>query len=135
MSDASPAHDHALIRDLVGRAAHLADEGTPDDYRTLYTHDATWTFGASTQNGIEEIVAATRQRRAEGVSGPGTATRHLVVPLHVTVDGDTADAVSYFLFFGDTTSAPVVRVFGVYADELTRTPGGWRIYRRVSRVG
>ncbi|MEV0595523.1 nuclear transport factor 2 family protein [Nonomuraea cavernae] len=135
MSDASPTHDHVLIRDLIGRAAHLADEGTPDDYRTLYTPDATWTFGTSAQEGVDEIVEATRLRRAEGVSGPGTATRHLVVPLHVTVDGDTATAVSYFLFFTDTTSTPVVRVFGVYTDELARTPEGWRIHRRVSRAG
>lgn len=135
MSDASPEHDDVLIRALIGRAAYLADEGTPDDYRSLYTHDATWTFGSDTQTGVDEIVAATRRRRAGGTSGPGTATRHLVVPLHVTVEGDAATAVSYFLFFGDTTSTPVVRVFGVYTDELTRTAEGWQIRRRVSRAG
>src|SRR5690606_5591948 len=114
--------DEALIRSLIGRAAFLADEGQPDDYRSLYTNDATWTFGEHTQDGIEEIVEATRQRRAQGVSGPGTNTRHLVVPLTVSVDGDTATAISYFLFFGDTDSRPEVRMFGVYYDDLARTP-------------
>jgi hypothetical protein len=135
MVDTSHAEDEVLIRNLIGLAAHLADEGEPDDYRVLYTPDATWSFGGSTQHGVEEIVAATRQRRAEGVSGPGTGTRHLVVPLHVTVNGDTATAVSYFLFLADTTGTPVVRVFGVYTDELVRTPEGWRIRSRTSRAG
>ncbi|MEV4835757.1 nuclear transport factor 2 family protein [Nonomuraea sp. NPDC049486] len=135
MVDTSHAEDEVLIRSLIGLAAHLADEGEPDDYRALYTSDATWSFGGSTQQGADEIVAATRQRRAEGVSGPGTNTRHLVVPLHVTVTGDTATAVSYFLFFGDTTGTPAVRVFGVYTDELVRTPEGWRISSRTSRAG
>jgi hypothetical protein len=127
--------DDALIRSLIGRAAHLGDEGSPDDYRTLYTSDATWSMGDVTQTGVEEIVAATRERRVTGVSGPGTATRHLVVPLHVTVDGDTATAVSYFLFLGETTTTPTLRMFGTYTDDLTRTPDGWRIQRRVSRAG
>lgn len=127
--------DDALIRSLLGRAAHLADEGTPEDYRTLYTSDATWTMGGSTQSGVEEIVEATRQRRTQGVSGPGTGTRHFVVPMHVSVDGDTATAVSYFLFLGDTATAPSVKLFGVYTDDLVRTADGWRIRRRVSQAG
>jgi hypothetical protein len=128
-----PAHDDVLIRSLIGRAAYLADEGTPDDYRTLYTNDATWSFGGSTQTGVDEIVEGTRQRRAEGVSGPDTNTRHLVVPLHIDVDGDMARAVSYFLFFADISTVPVVRVFGVYEDDLVRTPEGWRFRHRASR--
>lgn len=133
MSELTAAPDDVLIRSLIGRAAHLGDEGAPDDYRTLYTDDATWTFGDATQSGVDAIVEGTRQRRAEGVSGPGTNTRHLVVPLHVAVDGDAATAVSYFLFFANTSSVPEVRMFGVYDDELVRTAQGWRIRRRVSR--
>jgi 3-phenylpropionate/cinnamic acid dioxygenase small subunit len=125
--------DDALIRSLIGRAAHLGDEGEPDDYRSLYTDDATWTMGAATQTGIEAIVEATRQRREQKVSGPGTETRHLVVPLHVGTDGDSATAVSYFLFFANTATVPEVRMFGVYEDQLARTTEGWRIKHRLSR--
>ncbi|GIH06702.1 hypothetical protein Rhe02_47690 [Rhizocola hellebori] len=125
--------DDALIRSLIGRAAHLGDEGEPDDYRTLYTDDAVWTMGESTQTGIEAIVEATRQRRLQKVSGPGTDSRHLVVPLHVSTNGDTASAVSYFLFFVNVATVPTVKMFGVYEDELARLPVGWRIRRRLSR--
>jgi ketosteroid isomerase-like protein len=127
--------DDAAIRSLIGRAAHLADEGGPDDYRAIYTADATWMLGGGQQNGIEEIVAATAKRRTEGVSGPGTGTRHFVMPLHVSVDGDRATAVSYFLFLGDTAGAPVIKVFGVYTDGLVRTAQGWRINNRATQMG
>ena len=125
--------DDSLIRSLIGRAAHLADEGTPEEYRPLYTEDASWSFAGDTQSGVDAIVQGARQRRAAGVSGPGTDTRHLVVPLHVSVDGDRAKAVSYFLFFGNTATVPEVRVFGVYEDDLVRTADGWRLQCRVSR--
>jgi ketosteroid isomerase-like protein len=127
--------DDAAIRSLIGRAAHLGDEGDPDDYRSIYTADATWVMGSAEQHGIEEIVSATAQRRREGVSGPGTATRHFVTPLHVDVAGDTATAHSYFLFLGDTTGTPVIRLFGTYTDRLLRTADGWRIQHRTAQVG
>jgi ketosteroid isomerase-like protein len=132
---AEPAQDEVLIRSLIGRAANIGDEGAPDDYRGVYTDDATWTMGEVCQTGIAEIVAAAKQRRENSVSGPGTDTRHLVVPMHVTVHGDTATAVSYFLFLANTSGTPVMKVFGVYTDELARVPAGWRLRHRVARAG
>lgn len=121
-----PAADDTAIRNLVGLAALLGDEGAPEDYRKVYEPDATWCMGGSRQFGADEIVAAAAARRAEGVSGPGTGTRHLVVPLHVEVTGDTARAVSYFVFLAGTT----IRTVGIYRDQLVRTPAGWRIRGR-----
>lgn len=120
------AEDDIAIRNLVGLTALLGDEGEPEEYRSVYTRDATWCMGGSTQSGAEEIVAAAAGRRAEGVSGPGTGTRHLVVPLHVEVTGDAANAVSYFLFLAGTA----IRTAGTYRDELVRTSEGWRIHSR-----
>ncbi|HEY0448807.1 nuclear transport factor 2 family protein [Actinophytocola sp.] len=136
MDDRPPTADpDAAIRSLLGLAARVGDEGEPDDYRRLYTPDATWTMGDTRQVGVEQIVAAARERRAEGVSGPGTATRHLVVPLHVDVTADSATAVSYFLFMGDTATAPSIKLFGTYRDELVRTADGWRLRGREATLG
>jgi len=121
-----PAADDAAIRNLVGLAALLGVGGDPEDYRRVYAPDATWCMGESRQSGADEIVAAAAGRRAEGVSGPGTGTRHLVVPLYVEVTGDTARAVSYVVFLAGTA----IRTVGTYRDELVRTPGGWRIRGR-----
>ena len=136
MATVEEAADEVRIRAVIGRAGYLGDEGTPDDYREIYTDDATWSLGSTLQTGIEEIVAATVERRAQGVSGPGTGTRHLVVPMDVRVDGDTAEAVSYFLFLAETSTAPVVRVFGTYRDTLARgADGTWRIRQRRAGAG
>lgn len=125
--------DDSEIRALITRAAHLADEGSIDDYHLVYASNATWTMGASTQSGLNEIQESSRQRRAAGTTGPGAKTRHIVTPLHVTVDGDSATAVSYLLFLTGTDSAPTIKKFAIYDDEFVRTNAGWRILGRVNR--
>lgn len=125
--------DDSEIRALITRAAHLADEGSIDDYHLIYTSSATWTMGASTQSGLNEIQESSRQRREAGTTGPGAKTRHIVTPLHVAVDGDAATAVSYLMFLTGTDVAPAIKKFAIYDDELVRTNAGWRISGRVNR--
>jgi 3-phenylpropionate/cinnamic acid dioxygenase small subunit len=120
------AEDDAAIRNVIGLAALLGDEGDPEEYRRVYAPDATWHLGQTTQSGADEIVAAAAARRAEGISGPGTGTRHLVVTLQVDVAGDSARAVSYYVFLTGTAITTV----GTYRDDLTRTGQSWQIHRR-----
>jgi SnoaL-like domain len=127
----SSAEDDAAIRNLIGLAALLGDEGSPEDYRRVYAPDAVWQMGQTMQSGADEVVAAAAARRAEGVSGPGTGTRHLVVTLQVDVAGDTARAVSHYLFLAGTA----IRTVGTYRDQLTRTEAGWQIRRREIMAG
>jgi hypothetical protein len=121
-----PAADDAAIRNVIGLTAFLGDQGAPEDYRKVYAPDAVWRMGEHAQSGADEIVAAAAARRAEGVSGPGTGSRHLVTPLTIEVTGDTAAAVSYYMFLSGTTIAAT----GTYRDELARTRHGWQITRR-----
>lgn len=125
------AADDAAIRNLIGLAALLGDEGRPEEYRRVYAPDAIWHMGPTTQSGADEIVAGAAARRAEGISGPGTGTRHLVVTLHVDVAGDSARAVSYYVFLAGTE----IRTVGTYRDDLTRTGAGWQIRRREIAAG
>jgi hypothetical protein len=122
------AEDHAAIRNVIGLTALLGDEGAPEDYRRVYAPDATWRMGDAVQRGADEIVAAAAARRAEGVSGPGSGTRHLVLPMTIEVAGDTAMAISYYAFLAGTA----VAASGTYRGQLARTgPGhGWQIRRR-----
>lgn len=135
MLETTQTEDDSSIRSLIGLAALTGDVGEPEDYRRIYSPNATWRSGQERQTGADEIVAAAAARRDQGISGPGTATRHFVVPLHVTVSGDRATAVSYFAFLTATTSAPTVSVVGTYRDELVRTEDGWRIHDRETTIG
>jgi 3-phenylpropionate/cinnamic acid dioxygenase small subunit len=71
------------------------------------------------------------------VTGPGSATRHVITTLIVTVDdpAGTATADSYWLYYRDTTTAPVLSGIGQYHDTVRRDGGAWRIARRRISVG
>jgi 3-phenylpropionate/cinnamic acid dioxygenase small subunit len=121
-----PADDDAAIRNVLGLAALLNDEGDPEDQREVYAPDATWHLGDITRKGADEMVAAAVGRRNDGLLGPGTGTRHLMTLLTVEVADDTAKAVAYFVFVKGTT----IVSSGTYHDDLARTGAGWRIARR-----
>jgi hypothetical protein len=126
-----PADDDTAIRNVIGLTAYLGDQGAPEDYRRVYAPHATWRMGDAVQAGADEIVAAAAARRREGVSGPGTGTRHLVTILTVHVDGDTATAISYYMFLAGNAIATA----GTYHDELAHTEQGWQITRRAVAAG
>lgn len=122
--------DDAAVRAVVTRGALIIDEGTIKEYALLYDTDVVWTFGAVTESGIDAVQDGARRRRKAGRIGPGTATRHLVTPLHVEVDGYEAVAHSYFLFLTGTDEVPRPKAFGRYYDVLRLTGDGWRIRSR-----
>lgn len=148
MGSGAPADrgaDDAAIRTLIARIAHFADwQEDLEVYLDLFTDDAVWEFpGAEGQGaagarvaGRAAIRADREERRASGFQGPGTDTRHLVTTVAVDTDGgDTATVDSYWMFFGDTSTAPTIRLMGRYHDHVVRTPDGWRLARRTITVG
>ena len=133
MSDETTASTEA-IRSLIARVAHAADEAPLAVYAELYTEDAVWEMTAATavappqtRTGIDDIVAASRDRRAAGIAGPGTA---------VTVESpDSARAESVWMFYADTTTAPRLSSMGRYHDTFRRVDGRWLLARRIVTVG
>ncbi len=89
----------AEIRTLLARIAHLADTGELDEYLTMFTNDAVWAMPenplldmpASSRQGQEEILAGARERRAAGVQGPGTDSRHVITTLAIDVEDAAHD--------------------------------------------
>jgi 3-phenylpropionate/cinnamic acid dioxygenase small subunit len=123
--------DELEIRNVLARIAHHSDMGHLDDYGAQFTEDAYWELpGAPAKHGRSEIQAAGAARRAEGVTGPGSHTRHVISTVAVTVHGDSATAESYWQFYADTADTPVLRSMGHYRDTFRRTPHGWRLARR-----
>jgi len=124
------------IRSLVATVAHLADEGDLGDYVELYTADGRWEFPGAPRRGRAEILTGARERRAQGLTGPGSASRHVITTLSVRViDDHAATADSYWLFLSNTTTTPVVASVGRYRDELRYEGGRWRIARRAITLG
>ncbi|MFC7446813.1 nuclear transport factor 2 family protein [Rhodococcus daqingensis] len=132
------------IRSLIARIAHTADEESVEEYAQLYTEDAVWEMTGTTQagatpqicTGLAEIMAAVRERRATGIAGPGTATRHVTSCVAVSIESeDTAQAESVWQFYADTTTSPRLSGMGRYHDVLRRVGGRWLLARRSISVG
>jgi 3-phenylpropionate/cinnamic acid dioxygenase small subunit len=123
--------DEREIRNLLARLGHLADYGDLDVYLTLFTDDAIWEREGDRRQGHTDILSGAKERRASGLQGPGTHSRHMNTTMWVAVDGsDTAEAHSYFLFIQHTDATPTVSMVGHYHDTLRRTSDGWKLAHR-----
>ena len=71
-----------------------------------------------------DILAGATERRTQGLTGPGSASRHVITTLAVQVHDDTtATADSYWMFWRDTDTAPAVFNMGHYHDTVRRGEG------------
>ena len=134
----------AAIRTVLARIAQLADSGDLDEYVTLFTDDAVWAMPdnpslgmpASEKRGRAEIRAGAQERRASGVQGPGTQTRHVLTTIAVDIESDDrATARSYFQFYASTAAQPVLRNMGQYDDVFVRDTQGWQLQHRTITFG
>jgi hypothetical protein len=130
----TPQEDVSAIGTLIAKVAYLTDEGALEDYALAWSPDAELSAGADSQSGLLEIIAGAAKRREGGSIGPGSGLRHIVTPVSIQVDGDSAAAVTYVqVLAGTTTPTPALVYFSAYDDEFVRTPDGWRITRRSLR--
>lgn len=132
------------IHQALARLAHLADEGEVADYLDLFTEDAVWeapevaATGAKADRraGRADIGNGVTARRARGIQGPGSATRHVVHTTEVTDGPDgTAESVAYWAFYRSTTGTPVLASMGRYDDQWKLTEAGWKLARRQVTLG
>ena len=134
----------AEIRNVLARIAQLADSGDLDEYLTLFTDDAVWGMPdnpsvgmvANERRGHAEIRAGAEERRASGLQGPGTNSRHVLTTIAVNVESESRATVrSYFLFFASTTTEPMLRTMGQYDDVLVKGATGWQLAHRTITLG
>jgi 3-phenylpropionate/cinnamic acid dioxygenase small subunit len=134
----------AQIRSLLARIAHLADDGSLEEYLEQFTADAVWQMPANAavgapadrRVGIDDIAAGVRTRRESGLQGPGTATRHAVISIDVQVgSAESAHTVAYWMFFADTTTSPRLVSVGRYDDVIRRTDDRWQLAERTITIG
>lgn len=124
------------IRNLIARIAILADQGDLDEYADQFTEDSVWAFPDAHRHGRADIRAGAEARRADGLTGPGSASRHVITNVSVSIEGpDNATADSYFLFFQNTSAVPTILNMGTYRDRFVRQGGTWRLARREITFG
>jgi hypothetical protein len=127
--------DQVEIRNIISQLAMLTDGGDSDAYALLFTEDARLEMRPEPGQpsvvppalGREAILAGSKQRRAEGMTGPGTGAVHALQQSMVTVIGDRATAKTYVIIYTNANATPEPMALRVYNDEFVRTSEGWRL--------
>lgn len=60
-----------------------------------------------------------------------TKHQHIIANHTAELDGDTAHAETYYIFWGENRAGPPTLAFGRYVDRFEKRQGEWRIAHRV----
>ncbi|MET8779863.1 nuclear transport factor 2 family protein [Nocardia sp. NPDC004654] len=121
--------DRSHITALVDRLGHALDEGAFEDFRQIYTADASATTPGGTAQGVDAMIAqAGRSHSAD------KKVQHFISNVIVDLRGDTAAVRANLL----ATFAPLVEgaltepkytLGEIYSFDAVRTAEGWRLSR------
>ena len=118
--------DERAIQRLMARYFHTVDDGAFGELAELWAEDAELALRGETAIGPAAIVAM-----ISALQTPERRGLHAGVNAIIDVEGDTARAVSDFVFLRhEGNPEPLPRFIGRYVDRFVRTPTGWRFRRR-----
>ncbi|NLT29765.1 MAG: nuclear transport factor 2 family protein [Propionibacterium sp.] len=138
MTDFDPIAQIVEISNLVPRLSQMADFGTIEEYSTLMADDFVWDYpGGGTVmpnptliTGRDDVLQGARERRAQGIQGPGTHTRHVVTSISVDPDPERPTSTAYWHFYHHTNATPTLITMGRYHDEFSRAEDGRWVFSR-----
>lgn len=125
--------DRTAITETLQRYGWTIDQFDWAAVGAVFTDDADVRYGAYPPLVGGEATAAFLAGRCEGIAWH----QHLVQPMQIDIDGDTATTLSYFTAHAVLEGSPdaVVMNVGEYRDRLRRTADGWRICERRQQTG
>jgi hypothetical protein len=124
--------DRAEITAVLDRYAEALDERRWELLEEVFAPEVAFDSGEWVVRGRPEVVAQIRSY----LDGCGPS-QHLLGNHRVILEGDRARSRVYVRAFHackDRSDPRVYEMGGEYADELLRTPSGWRSVRRSLRV-
>jgi hypothetical protein len=127
--------DKEAIRTLLLNYGRHLDERNWDAYAALFAADGgTWNGGMGIARGRDEILrmmTSTIGADNVGAGGTGLSNLHLLGNEFIAVNGDTATALSKWVFVMTAADGGPEMVFvGHYDDELVRENGAWKFKLR-----
>lgn len=127
------AEDQLAIIRLLNTYGPLVDSGTSLPAAELWTEEGRYDFsGGAGLTGHEQLAAMYDSQAHQDLVNTGCS--HLTATPHITLNGDTADAVAYsFVVLREGERWYLWRA-AVNHWSLIRTEHGWRIKERFNRV-
>jgi ketosteroid isomerase-like protein len=122
--------DERAIRTLTARFADVVNRAASAELPDLFTDDGVWALPAPLGDikGGAAIAA-----KLDVLLGHHQRLVQMVFSGVVVPQGETAAARWYISEVMVEPDGASKQIFGVYEDELTRTPAGWRFSRRAYR--
>ena len=126
------ADDITAITATINLYAVAVDTLHWELFDRVFTPDIAIDFGGPAAfAGLDTLKAA-----FAAIHAPFRATQHFTSNHHIAVSGDEATCLSYVrgVFVRDVPGGAMFESTGWYDDRLVRTPEGWRISWRASRM-
>ena len=126
--------DKAAIQEVLSAYGPAVDAGDADAVGELWAEDAVYDIDIRVMEGRDAITEMVRTRPHQDYINEGCG--HLLDPVHIRVDGDTAVATCHSLLLRRNLDVDSFRVWRVTANrfELARIDGAWKITRRTARL-
>ncbi|MFF0635881.1 nuclear transport factor 2 family protein [Nocardia sp. NPDC004151] len=124
--------DELAITRLIASYGPLVDAGVADEVAELWTEDGEYDVEGWHMRSRDDVRVMVGSTAHQSLIAAGSA--HFLGPAAVTLDGDTAEAVCESLLIRHRDGEFFVWRAGANHFRLARTPGGWRITSRVTRV-
>ncbi len=121
--------DRQAVSDLLVGYVLALDRRDWETVAKCFASDAAFIHPAGRVEGRDSIVG-----RAQAALDPLDASQHLLASILVTVEGDNAQATSYFHaqhVRAGATGGDLYVIAGTYRDRLRRDADGWAIFERV----
>ncbi|WP_280416541.1 nuclear transport factor 2 family protein [Nocardia carnea] len=126
--------DKAAIQEVLSAYGPAVDAGDADAVGRLWAENAVYDIDIRVMEGRDAITEMVRTAPHQDYIAEGCG--HLLDPVHIRVDGDTAVATCHSLLLRRNLDADSFRVWRVTANrfDLVRVEGTWLIERRTARV-
>ncbi|MGF7121665.1 nuclear transport factor 2 family protein [Rhodococcus sp. TAF43] len=126
--------DKIAIQEIMTAYGPAVDSGDADRVGALFAEDGVYDVDMRIMRGRAEIMEMVRTRPHQDYIGGGCG--HLLDPMNIRVEGDTAVATCHSQLIMNDDNSDGFRVWRVTANrwEFARIDGRWQITYRTGRV-
>ncbi|MBH0119813.1 nuclear transport factor 2 family protein [Rhodococcus sp. NPDC003382] len=124
--------DTLAIQQLITTYGPAVDSGSAEAVGALWTEDGVYEVDSGAYRGRDAIMAMVRSEAHQGYIHGGCG--HLLDPLNIRIDGDTAVVTCHSQLILNTDKGFRVKRVTANRWELVRADGRWQVKLRIARV-